>query len=240
MDYPDALPHDLPTRIAEDIFVVYGCVKPSAVVRFSRNMVIVRDKGELTLINPVRMNEAGLAELDKLGKVTHVMRLVPSHGMDDPFYVDRYDAQFWSLEDGTIYSEPKITQPLIEGGKLPFSHAKLFVFKHLHQGEAAIFLEANDKRNKGLLLTGDAVQSYASYPHTNWLARKVLPLMGFTQETIIPKMWIKMAVENQEGIKGDLKRLLEFDFDQLLAAHGTFVGKGAHAEVQRAVDVKFS
>ncbi len=248
MTYPSALPHDLPKQIAENVFVVHGCVKPNAVVRFSRNMAIVRDKGELTLINPVRMDEAGLVELDKLGKVAHVMRLVPSHGMDDPFYVDRYDAEFWSLEDGTIYNEPKITQPLIEGGALPFSNAKLFVFKHLHQSEAAIFLppsltgeEGSEKgREKGLLLTGDAVQSYASYPHTNWLARKVLPLIGFTQETIIPKMWIKMAVEDQEGIKAELKRLLELDFDQLLAGHGTFVEKNARAEVQRAFDNKFS
>ncbi len=244
MNYPSALPHDLPKQIAEDVFVVHGCVKPSAVVRFSRNMAIVRDKGELTLINPVRMNEAGLAELDKLGKVAHVMRLVPSHGMDDPFYVDRYDAEFWSFEDGTIYSEPKITQPLIEGGALPFSNAKLFVFKHLHQSEAAIVLQPSAEvaggRDKGLLLTGDAVQSYASYPHTNWLARKVLPLMGFTKETIIPKMWLKMAVENREGIKDELKRLLELDFDQLLAAHGTFVEKNARTEVQRAFDSKFS
>jgi len=243
MDYPSALPHDLPKQIAEDVFVVHGCVKPSAVVRFSRNMAIVREKGELTLINPVRMDDAGLAELDKLGKVAHVMRLVPSHGMDDPFYVDRYQAEFWPLEDGTIYSKPKITQPLIEGGALPFSNAKLFVFKHLHQSEAAVFLEPSPQteegREKGLLLTGDAVQSYASYPHTNWLARRVLPLIGFTQETIIPKMWLKMAVENQEGIKDDLKRLLELNFDQLLAAHGTFVEKGAKAEVQSAFDTKF-
>lgn len=243
MDYPSALPHDLPKQVAEDVFVVHGCVKPSAVVRFSRNMAIVREDGELTLINPVRLDDAGLAELDKLGKVAHVMRLVPSHGMDDPFYVDRYQAEFWSFEDGTVYSEPKITQPLIEGGALPFFNAKLFVFKHLHQSEAAVFLEpsphAEKGREKGLLLTGDAVQSYASYPHTNWVARRVLPLIGFTQETIIPKMWLKMAVENQEGIKDDFKRLLELDFDQLLAAHGTFVEKGAKAEVQSAFDTKF-
>ncbi|MBL4798066.1 MAG: hypothetical protein JKY50_11675 [Oleispira sp.] len=49
-----------------------------------------------------------------------------------------------------------------------------------------------------------------------------------------------MAVENQDGIKDDLKRLLEFDFDQLLVAHGTFVGKNARAKVQRAFDKKFS
>jgi hypothetical protein len=240
MDYPSALPHDLPKQIAEDVFVVHGCVKPNTVVRFSRNMAIVRDKGELTLINPVRMSEAGLVELDKLGKVAHVIRLAPSHGMDDPFYVDRYKAEFWSLEGGTTYTEPKITQPLIEGGQLPFSNAKLFAFKYMHEPEAAILLERSEKREQGLLFTCDAVQSYESYPHTNWLARRVLPLIGFTKETLISKMWVKLAVANQEGIKTEFDRLLELDFDQLLGGHGTFVAKNAHAEVKCAIDNKFS
>jgi len=239
MNYPSALPHDLPKQIAEDVFVVHGCVKPSAVVRFTRNMAIVRDKDELTLINPVRMDDAGLAELDKLGKVAHIMRLAPSHGMDDPFYVDRYNAEFWSLEGGTTYTEPKITQPLVEGGALPFSNAQLFVFKHMHESEGAILLERSKDRALGMLLTCDAVQSYASYPHTNWLARKLLPLIGFTQETLIPKMWMKLAVDNQEGIKEEFNRLLDLDFNQLLAAHGTFVEKGAKEEVKRAFDDKF-
>jgi len=240
MDYPSALPHDLPKQIAEDVFVVHGCVKPSAVVRFTRNMAIVRDKNELTLINPVRMDDAGLAELDKLGKVAHIMRLAPSHGMDDPFYVDRYNAEFWSLEGGTTYTEPKITQPLVEGGVLPFSNAKLFVFKHMHEPEAAILLERSQERARGMLLTCDAIQSYASYPHTNWLARKILPLIGFTQETLIPKMWLKLAVQNQEGIKAEFERLLELDFEQLLSGHGTFVEKNAHIEIKSAFDIKFS
>jgi len=52
-------------------------------------------------------------------------------------------------------------------------------------------------------------------------------------------MWLKFGVENQDGIKTEFKRLLELDFDQLLAAHGTFVEKNARAEVQRAFDSKF-
>jgi len=240
MDYPSALPHDLPKQIAKDVFVVHGCVKPNAIIRFSRNMAIVRDNGQLTLINPVRMDEAGLLELEKLGQVAHVIRLAPAHGMDDPFYVNRYQAQFWSFEGGTTYTAPKITQPLREGCTLPFANAKLFAFKHLHEPEGAILLEPTGERSTGLLLTGDAVQSYQSYPHTNWLGRRMLPLIGFTKETLISKMWIKFAVENQEGIKAEFKRLLALDFDQLLGAHGTFVATGAHQEVKRAFDNKFS
>ncbi len=241
MGYPDALPHELPKPIASDVFVVHGCVKPNSLVRFTRNMTIVRDNGQLTLINPVRMNAAGLKALEQLGDVAHVLRLGSAHGMDDPFYVNRYNAEFWSFEAGTTYTQPKITKVLTEGGPLPFTNAKLFAFKHTHEPEGAILLEPTTDRSKGMLLTCDAVQSYRDgYPQTNWLARRLLPKMGFIQETLIPKMWLKHAVKNQEGIKAEFNRLLTFDFDQLLTAHGTFVEKDAREEIKRAFDIKFS
>jgi hypothetical protein len=233
MSYPDALPHDAPKQIAEDLFVVHGCVRPNAVVRFTRNMAIVRDQGALTLINPVRMDDAGLHSLEALGEVAHVLRLGPLHGMDDAFYVDRYNAQFWSFEGGVTYSTPAINRVLTEGGALPFSGAKLFAFGHMTEPEGVILLE----RSPGILLTCDAIQSYATSPHTphtNWLSRLLMPLIGFPRRTVIGPFWLKLLVEDKDGIKAEFERLLRLDFDQLLGAHGTFLAKGAHSEVERA------
>lgn len=238
MSYPDSLPHDLPKKIAEDLFVVYGCVSPSKFVRFTRNMVIVREHGQLTLINPVRMNEDGLNSLDSLGKVAHVLRLGPMHGMDDPFYIDRYNAEFWSFEGGKTYTTPAITHALVEGGALPFSHASLFAFDCLRETEGAIVL----KRQQNILLTCDAIQSYSTAPytpHTNLLTRTLMPLIGFPKKTLIGPMWMKLLVKNRDGIKAEFERLLAMDFDQLLAAHGTFLAKNAHAEVEQAFEKMF-
>ena len=233
MSYPDVLPHDLPKQIAEDLFVVHGCVKPSAVVRFTRNMAIVRDNGKLTLINPVRMDEAGLTSLEALGKIAHVLRLGPMHGMDDDFYVDRYGAEFWSFEGGTTYPTPSIKHALSENGALPFLNAQLFAFNHTFQPEGVILLQ----RSPGILLTCDAIQSYATsphMPHTNLLSRLLMPLIGFPRKTLIGPLWMKLAVKDRDGMKLEFKRLLKLDFDQLLSAHGTFVEKDAHAEVEQA------
>lgn len=238
MTYSGILPHDLPKQLADDLFVVHGCVKPNAVIRFSRNMTIVRDQGKLTLINPVRMDEVGLLTLEKLGEVDHVLRLGAAHGMDDSYYVNRYDAQFWSFEGGTTYTKPVITHVLVEGGELPFSNAKLFAFKHLAEPEGAILLEGSS----GTLLTCDAIQSYSTFPHmphTNWLARRLLPLMGFIQDTLIPKLWLKHAVKDQAGTQAEFEQLLKLDFDSILSAHGTFVSNGAHAEVKQAFERAF-
>lgn len=239
MTYPDPLPHDLPLQLDEDLFVVHGCVKPNPVVRFTRNMAVVRQDNELTLINPVRMNEAGLQALQKLGEIKHVLRLGPMHGMDDEFYVQTYEAQFWSFTDGVTYTTPAIDHPLSEGCALPFDKAQLFAFKHMNETEGAIVLQ---RQPSNVLLTCDGVQSYATpphTPHTNRFTRFMMPFIGFPRKTLIGPVWIKLLVADKAGIEAEFKRLLELDFDRLLAAHGTFLAANAHAEVRQAFDDMF-
>lgn len=238
MSYPEVLPHDPPRLIAEDLYVVHGCVRMTAMVRFSRNMIIVRDAGQLTLINPVRMDEPGLAALEALGTVAHVLRLGPYHGMDDPFYVDRYNTTFWSFEGGTTYTSPTITHPLTEGGALPFSRAHLFAFAHMKEPEGAILLE----RSPNVLLTCDSVQTYTTpphKPHTNWFTSILMPLIGFPNKTIIGPAWMKLLVTDKAGMEAEFKRLLGWEFDQLIGAHGTFLKSGAHAELEQAFTKMF-
>ena len=51
----------------------------------------------MILVNSVRLDVAGLAALEALGRVTDVIRLAGNHGMDDPFYKDRYGAKVWAV-----------------------------------------------------------------------------------------------------------------------------------------------
>jgi hypothetical protein len=186
----------------------------------------------------VRRDDAGLRSLEELGEVSHVLRLGPLHGLDDAFYVDRYDANFWSLEGGTTYTMPAIIHPLVDGGTLPFPNAKLFAYGHMAETEGTILLE----RGAGVLLTCDAIQSYSTPPHmpyTAWLTRLLLPLIGFPKETIIGPLWVKKMVKDREAIKADFERLLSLDFDQLISAHGTFLAKNAHTELEQAFKKTF-
>lgn len=233
--FPEAKPHDPPKKIADDLFVVCGTVHLLPVVLINRNMAVVRHEGELTLINCVRMDEAGLKALEALGEVRHVVRLGPFHGMDDEFYVNRYKTTFWSFEDGVTYTSPAVTHPLTEGGDLPFPNAKLFAFDHLKETEGALLLE----RGLGVLLTVDAVQSYSTPPHkpyANWLVRLLLKFVGFPDKTIIGPIWVKLLAKDKARLKGEFERLLKWEFDQLLSAHGTFVPSGAHKELTQAFD----
>lgn len=66
MTYAPTYPHDSIGEIAEDIYMARGSLKMNAVMRISRNMAIVRHEGDLTLVNPIRLNADGEAQLKAL------------------------------------------------------------------------------------------------------------------------------------------------------------------------------
>jgi len=93
----------------EEIFVVSGAMETVLMDldwQFSRNMTIIRDDERLILINTVRLDDDGLAQLDQLGKVTDVIRLGALHGRDDAFYIDRYKAQHWVIPGMEAFWSP--------------------------------------------------------------------------------------------------------------------------------------
>ena len=70
MNGPPVYPHGPVEQIADDVFMVRGSIRMNPVVRITRNMAIVRNGSELTLVNPIRLSPAGEAELEALREVT--------------------------------------------------------------------------------------------------------------------------------------------------------------------------
>ena len=232
MDFPPVYPHDPIARIGDDLFWVHGSIKFNALMTISRNMAIVKSGAELTLINPVRLNEAGLAALDALGAVRHIVRLGAAHGLDEPFYVARYKPLVWRQEGRGRYPAPPIDRVLSEGGPLPFDGARLVGFADANFAECAIALA----RGKGVLLTCDSLQHYGDYSNNNFIARVAMPLVGFPKTTLVGPIWLKHATPAGGSLRADFGRVLALDFDALLSAHGTFLASGAHAAAKLAVD----
>lgn len=67
--------------------------------RFGRSMTVIRDRGALALVNTMRLDAAGLAQLDELGHVEHIAKLGFFHGRDDAFYADRCGTTVWAVAD---------------------------------------------------------------------------------------------------------------------------------------------
>ncbi len=228
--------HDPIEEIQTDVFMVRGCIKMNPLMTITRNMAIVRHAGELTLVDPIRLSASEERRLEALGTVKRILRLGPMHGVDDPYYVDRYAAEFWAPGPSEAHSEPKPTLTVDATTALPFPDAELFCFEGLKQPEAALLL----RRGPGLLITCDAIQNYGDYRHNNLFARLLMPFIGFPKTTIVGPIWVKMMTPEGGNLESEFRRLLELEFDQLLSAHGSLLETGAHEACERAVDKMFS
>ena len=231
-EYAKPYPHDPIVEIAPDLFMVRGSMKMNALVNISRNMAIVRHEGDLTLVNPIRLNNEGEAALRALGTVKRMFRLGSFHGIDDQYSADIFGAEMWRQQGGEAYPSPAPTVVLTEGMELPFPDAELFLFRGLNQPEGALLIN----RAGGVLVTCDGIQHYGDYRFVTWYMRMMMPRIGFPKTTIIGPFWLTAMVPDGMDIHSEFSRLLALKFDKLLAAHGSLLDGGAHGAVARAVD----
>ncbi len=228
-------PHDSIEEIIPDVFMVRGTIRMNRLMRITRNMAVIRHDGELTLVNPIRLDEAGEAQLSTLGEITRILRLGPMHGIDDPYYIDRWATELWAQEESRAYPEPKPDRRISAASTLPFPDSLLFCFEGMTQKESALLID----REGGLLLTCDSIQHYGDYRHNNWFARTVMPFIGFPKTTVVGPIWLKIMTPEGASLESEFRRLLELDFRHLLSAHGSLLADSAHASVEAAVDRAF-
>jgi hypothetical protein len=218
------LPHGDITEVLPGIHVVTGTVSlPGRLpVRFSRNMTIVREGERLVLVNSLRLDDARLAALDALGKVTDVVRIAANHGMDDPFYKDRYGAKVWVVKgqrytsgfdtaSPTVYFEPDVEADA--NTPLPLAGARLHVIRSTPP-EALMVLDRHD----GIIVAGDCLQNWATVDaYFNVVARVMMRVMGFVKPHNIGPAWLRQGKPDLS----DIRAILDLPFTKVIPAHGS-------------------
>lgn len=235
----DALPHGELVEVFPDLYRVTGTATlPSPpMMRFSRNMVVVRSGGSLTLVNSVRLDEPGLRELEALGAVEHVLRLAGFHGRDDAFYKQRYGATVYAPR-GQVYRRGFETEgePYFEAdialdaeSELPIPGARLHLIGGAEPPEAVLLLP----QHGGVLVSGDALQNWATPDrYFSLLARVAMRFMGFIKPHNVGPAWRKVATPSRAG----LLALLELPFDHVVPSHGEPVIGNARALYRPALE----
>lgn len=236
-DYFEAMPHGLIEEVFPDIFFVTGTMRNEffgSMWQFSRNMTVVREGDQLTIINSVRLSEEGLAALESLGNVVNIVRIGDMHGVDDPFYLDRYDATFWALPKMRIQDGLKVDKELVVGGELPFSECSLFVFETTKRPECILRIE----KEGGIMIACDSLQ--------NWLEPdeffteetvKTMKEMGFFAAANLGPAWLHECEPQAE----DFAQLKKVQFKHALCGHGSPLQDSAmeayHATFERIFEV---
>ncbi len=230
-DYPPPSPHDPLREVFPDVFLVRGSYVAGRWMRFNRNMTVVRQGTELTVINSVRLDAAAERQLEALGNVRHVVRLAYWHGRDDRYYVDRYGAEFWAPRGSRSEPGPAPTRLLETGGALPFGPADAYVLQATRYPEAVILL----RREGGILLTCDALQFYTDYRYASPLARILLPLLGFRKAMLIGPRWLKVMTPQGGSLLPDFEYIQQLEFAHLIPGHGSVCHHVAHQQVAQAM-----
>ncbi|PKM45249.1 MAG: hypothetical protein CVV05_07750 [Gammaproteobacteria bacterium HGW-Gammaproteobacteria-1] len=214
--FPPALSHGALKEVFPDVFFVSGSMETvlqGMDWKFSRNMTVVRDGARLIIVNSVRLSDEGMAELDKLGKVTDVVRLGSLHGRDDPYYVDRYGAEYWMMPGMTHETGLRATQTLTAEGPLPISDASVFEFRTTKIPEGILRLD----RSRGILIACDALQNWLTPDeYFSESSKELMQKMGFFTPANLGPVWVQAA----EPAAEDFAHLKEMPFKHALCGHG--------------------
>ena len=234
--YPPPSPHDPIEEIFPDVFMVRGSLQMTRLMRINRNMVVVRNGDELTVINSIRLTEQGEQALDALGQVRHVLRLGYYHGRDDSYYKDKYGAEFWAPEGARTEPGPPADRIICEDQPLPFANARALLFKQSRFPEAVLMLE----QHGGVLLTCDCLQYYTDRRFNSLITKIMMPMMGFPLRMLVGPMWLKAMTPKGGSLHPDFERIMNFEFEHFVSAHGSLCRGGARDKVRVAIAKAFS
>ena len=184
-----ASPHGRFREIFDGIWFIRGGIKMPMLIpmKIGRAMTVVRGEDGLVIFNSMRLSEEGLAELESLGELKHVVRLAGFHGRDDGFYRERYGALVHAVE-GQLYvrgMNPQKAEPYMEPDNwlneesgLPIADARLKVLASSNPPEAICRLD----REGGILISGDSLQhSPSPDEYYNFPAKLMMKRFGILQ-----------------------------------------------------------
>lgn len=233
-EYAAVTAQDSIVEIFPDVYLLRGSIRIASMMQMNRNMLIVKQGQDLILINAVRLNDQGLKQLEQLGSVKHVIRLGDFHGLDDQFYLDQYQPEFWSQVGHATYPN-LIPQHVIDKNTVsPIKDSQFFIYASAKYPEAALLLQDHQ-----LLITTDSVQYWDDWKYMSFLSKIILYVMGFRLGLFIGGPWIKKVSTQKNSLKVDFEQLLKLDFIHLIAAHGNVLKNTAKTELNKVVSSTF-
>lgn len=230
MSFPEALAHGPITRVVDGVHCVRGSFRMAPGMTIGRTMTIVEAPDGLVILNAIRLSTEGEAALGALGEVRHLIKLSDSHGIDEPYYVDRFTPETWVVRGSR---STRIASKHALGPESPIPGASVIEFPGTSGWtECALWIP----NAGGTLITCDALQNHCDAEGASLMARLMTPLLGFEGGVIVAPMWRKQQKVSGEGVRRALAGLLERPFANLITGHGPAVVGGASKLARVAID----
>lgn len=221
--------------LGKDLFVVDGPVVRDMGIGFSTRMTVVRlSDGSVWIASPVPAPFATIAEITALGPVRHLVSPTPRHY----WRLHAWQALFPEAE---LWSSP-ITAVTLKSGDLP----NVKILGH-HAPEAwAGDLDQTVVRGSALvsevvffhaasrtLLVEDLIQVHEHRPG-HPLRNALIAVGGVGAPRGGVARDIRLTFRDRAAARQSIRRILEWDFDRLVVAHGPVVTHAGRRRVEEA------
>lgn len=231
MTFPPALAHGPVTPVVDGVFLVRGAYRMGPGVVISRTMTIIKNPDGLVLLNAIRLSDAGQNELDRLGKTKHIVKLSDSHGIDEPFCVDRYKPDVWAVPDAKLGGGLAATKVL--GPASPIQAGIVLDFPgSAGWKERALWIP----NAGGTLIACDVLQNHVDGEFTSAAGRIMCSMLGFKGGVIVAPMWRRMQKLKGARLTQALAGISRLSFANLVTGHGPAVVGNAGQLVKAAIE----
>lgn len=222
--FPPPCPHGPLEEVLTDVFVVHAVERLGPLVEVPRNVTVLRRGAELVMIDGMRLAPETERHLERLGRVSHLIRLGHAHPRDEAYLRDRWGATSWAPPPAHG------ARPLADGHAPFLDGTQVFLFRRASCGEAALVFEHT---GGNVLVTADSVHNCVDVEGCSLLAGIALHLAGEVGPARLGARWLAEA--GGQAVRDDFDRLLEHDFAHLISARGEPMRGGAKEAVRRSV-----
>lgn len=202
----------------------------------TRMTVIRLENGEVVVISPIKVDELTINQINEIGKVNTI--IAPN------LYHHLYISNFKSIyDDAKIFAAPglqskrqdiKIDRTLNQGKIGSQDEIEYFLFagfqildlKGLSPLNEIVFFH---KTSQTLILTDTAFHFDESYSLKTQLTMRLIG--GYKK--LEPSILEKLAIREKEKVRKSIQKLLEWNFERVIMAHGSIIENQGKKKLQQ-------
>ena len=215
---------------ADEIWIADGPEVRTLGIAFPTRMIVVRlHDGSLWINSPVEASRDEARRVEELGRVAHLVAPTPLHAWRLAQWHQFFpDARQWFAPP--VHRRSRGTANLLEDAPPPAWAGDLdqLVFRGNAFVNEVYFLH----RASRTLVIGDFIQRYARRPHRPVL-NLAMRLGGVLDEGGVG-IDIRMTFFDRRRARESLNRLLAWDFEKVILAHGAPIERDGKSYVARA------
>lgn len=222
-------------EFAEDIWLVDGPIVRDTGVLFTTRMTVVRlSNGLIWISSPVAVSFATLKWISKLGDVCYLIAATPRHVWRLATWHSLFpEAELWTsrptlftLQQGTLPIKGYLDDTPINAWNADFDQLE---FKGNPLLSEVLFFH----KNTHTVILDDLIQRNPPQ-QSNAMAGAILKMAGAQNPDGIVGRDMQMTFLNRRLARQSLQKLLSWDFDKLIIAHGPCFESDAKQYVKKA------